>query len=163
MHFWWQSIRVSLQSRSWIVKINIFRTFKMFKISSYNNRFQLFSSLHPHPMHPSVGSPRRGSLHSLNTHRPDSGGRNGARSRWKTLAKTLRYHPFVTSAHVWTFSNPPTHLPTYPQCQHKYSIGYPTLCKSKVWIGMKVLQANSINLGIRKLWWIFPIQQKFDI
>lgn len=48
------------------------------------------NSLHPHPMHPSVGSPRRGSLHSLNTHRPDSGGRNGARSRWKTLAKTLR-------------------------------------------------------------------------
>ena len=84
----------------------------MFKISSYNNRFQLFSSLHPHPMHPSVGSPRRGSLHSLNTHRPDSGGRNGARSRWKTLAKTLRYHPFVTSAHVWTFSNPTTYLPT---------------------------------------------------
>ena len=85
----------------------------MFKISSYNNRFQLFSSLHPHPMHPSVGSPRRGSLHSLNTHRPDSGGRNGARSRWKTLAKTLRYHPFVTSAHVWTFSDPPTHPATH--------------------------------------------------
>ena len=47
-----------------------------------------------------------------NHHRPDSGGRNGARSRWKTLAKTLRYHPFVTSAHVWTFSNPTTYLPT---------------------------------------------------
>ena len=38
-----------------------------------------------------------------------------------------------------------------------------TLCRSKVWIGMKVLQANSIILGTKKLWWIFPIKQKFDI
>ena len=37
-----------------------------------------------------------------------------------------------------------------------------TLCRSKVWIGMKVLQANSIILSTRKLWWIFPIKQKFD-
>ena len=37
-----------------------------------------------------------------------------------------------------------------------------TLCRSKVWIGMKVLQPNSIILGTRKLWWIFPIKQKFD-
>ena len=35
------------------------------------------------------------------------------------------------------------------------------MCKSKVWTGMKVLQANSIILGTRKLWRIFPIKQKF--
>ena len=34
-----------------------------------------------------------------------------------------------------------------------------TLCRSKVWIGMKVLQPNSIILDTRKLWWIFPIKQ----
>ena len=33
---------------------------------------------------------------------------------------------------------------------------------SKVWIGMKVLQANSIILGTRKLWRIFSIKQKFS-
>ena len=27
---------------------------------------------------------------------------------------------------------------------------------------MKVLRPNSIILGTRKLWWIFPIKQKFD-
>ena len=32
----------------------------------------------------------------------------------------------------------------------------------KVLIGMKVLQANSIILGTRKLWGIFLIKQKFD-
>ena len=32
-----------------------------------------------------------------------------------------------------------------------------SLCRTKVWIGMKVLQANSIILGTRKLWRIFPI------
>ena len=37
-----------------------------------------------------------------------------------------------------------------------------TLCRSRVWIGMKVLRPNSIILGARKLWWIFPIKQKFD-
>jgi hypothetical protein len=47
---------------------------------------------------------------------------------------------------------------------HFYGIEYeiwadfgPTLCRNKVWIGMKVLQANSIILGTRKLWRIFPI------
>ena len=38
-----------------------------------------------------------------------------------------------------------------------------TLCRSKVWIGMKVLQANSIILSTRKMWWIFPIKQKLDV
>ena len=37
-----------------------------------------------------------------------------------------------------------------------------TLCRSNVWIGMKLLQANSIIQSTRKLWWIFPIKQKFD-
>ena len=37
-----------------------------------------------------------------------------------------------------------------------------TLCRSRVWISMKVLRPNSIILGTRKLWWIFPIKQKFD-
>ena len=37
-----------------------------------------------------------------------------------------------------------------------------TQCRSKVWIGMKILGTNSIILGTRKLWWIFPIKQKFD-
>ena len=37
-----------------------------------------------------------------------------------------------------------------------------TLCRSKVWKGMKVLQPNSITLGNRKLWQIFPTKQKFD-
>ena len=37
-----------------------------------------------------------------------------------------------------------------------------TLCRSKVWKGMKFLQRNSIILGTRKLWWIVPIKQKFD-
>ena len=37
-----------------------------------------------------------------------------------------------------------------------------TLCRSRVWKGMKVLRPNSITLGTRKLWWIFPIKQKFD-
>ena len=41
-------------------------------------------------------------------------------------------------------------------------ICYFTLYRSKVWKGMKVLQPNSIILGTRKLWWIFPIKQKFD-
>ena len=38
-----------------------------------------------------------------------------------------------------------------------------TLCRSGVWIGMKVLGANSIILGTRKLWWMFPIKQKLNI
>ena len=37
-----------------------------------------------------------------------------------------------------------------------------TLSRNKVWIGIKVLQANSIILGTRKLWRIFPIKQKFS-
>ena len=37
-----------------------------------------------------------------------------------------------------------------------------TLCRIEVWIGMKVLQANSIILGTRKLLRIFPIKQKFS-
>ena len=37
-----------------------------------------------------------------------------------------------------------------------------TLCRCKVWIGMEFLQADSIILGTRKLWRIFPIKQKFD-
>ena len=44
-----------------------------------------------------------------------------------------------------------------------YSVSLVTLCRSKVWKGMKVLQPNSIILGTRKLWWIVPIKQKFDI
>ena len=36
------------------------------------------------------------------------------------------------------------------------------MCRSKVWKGIKVLQPNSITLGIRKLWRIFPIKQKFN-
>jgi len=51
------------------------------------------NSLHPQPMHPSVGSGRRGSINSLHmpANRPDSGGKSyGARSRWKILAKTLK-------------------------------------------------------------------------
>ena len=40
--------------------------------------------------------------------------------------------------------------------------GLPHHSRSKVWIGMKVLRPNSIILGTRKLWWIFPIKQKFD-
>ena len=35
-----------------------------------------------------------------------------------------------------------------------------TLCRSGVWIHMKVLGANSFILGIRKLWRSFPIKQK---
>ena len=42
--------------------------------------------------------------------------------------------------------------------KHKYR-PY-TLCRSRVWIGMKVLGADSIILGTRKLWWMFPIKQK---
>ena len=37
-----------------------------------------------------------------------------------------------------------------------------TLCRSEVWKGMKVLQPNSIIVGTRKSWQIFPIKQKFD-
>ena len=37
-----------------------------------------------------------------------------------------------------------------------------TLCRSKVWIGMKVLRPDSTILGTRKLYWIFPIKQKFS-
>ena len=36
-----------------------------------------------------------------------------------------------------------------------------TLCRSGVQIGMKVLGTDSIILGIRKLWRMFPIKQKF--
>jgi hypothetical protein len=36
-----------------------------------------------------------------------------------------------------------------------------TLCRSGVRIGMKVLGTDSIILGIRKLWQMFPIKQKF--
>ena len=43
-----------------------------------------------------------------------------------------------------------------------FSHSLPTLCRSKIWIGIKVLQANSIILGTRKLWVIFRIKQKFD-
>ena len=35
------------------------------------------------------------------------------------------------------------------------------LCRSRIWIGMKVLGADSIILGTRKLWRMFPIKQKF--
>ena len=35
-----------------------------------------------------------------------------------------------------------------------------TLCRSGVWIGVKVLGADSIILGTRKLWQMFPIKQK---
>ena len=38
-----------------------------------------------------------------------------------------------------------------------------TLSRSGVWIGMKVLGADSIILGTRKLWWMFPIKQKLNI
>ena len=38
-----------------------------------------------------------------------------------------------------------------------------TLCRFKVWTGMKALQADSIIVGTRKLWRIFPIKQKFNI
>ena len=44
-------------------------------------------------------------------------------------------------------------------CKDHLSI---TLCRSMVWIGMKVLQADSIILGTKKLSGIFPIKQKFD-
>ena len=37
-----------------------------------------------------------------------------------------------------------------------------TLCRFKVWTDMKVLQADSIIIGTRKLWRIFPIKQKFN-
>ena len=37
---------------------------------------------------------------------------------------------------------------------------YGTLSRSGVWIGMKVLGADSFILGTRKLWRIFPIKQK---
>ena len=37
-----------------------------------------------------------------------------------------------------------------------------TLSRSEVWKGMKVLQPNSIIVGTRKSWRIFPIKQKFD-
>jgi hypothetical protein len=33
-------------------------------------------------------------------------------------------------------------------------VKWDTLCRSKVWIGIKVLQANSIILSTRKLWWL---------
>ena len=51
------------------------------------------------------------------------------------------------------------HKENFFLCPRTYFL---TLCRSKVWIGMKVLQPNSIILGTRKLWWIFPIKQKFD-
>ena len=35
-----------------------------------------------------------------------------------------------------------------------------TLCRSGVWIDMKVLRAHSFILGTRKLWRSFPIKQK---
>ena len=35
-----------------------------------------------------------------------------------------------------------------------------TLCRSEVWIGMKVLGTDSFILGTRKLLWMFPIKQK---
>ena len=44
----------------------------------------------------------------------------------------------------------------------KITINFWTLCRSKVWICIKVCWTNSIILGTRKLWWIFPINQKFD-
>ena len=47
-------------------------------------------------------------------------------------------------------------------CLHNRTLCQITLCRSKVWIGMKILQANSIILSTKKLWWIFPIKQKFS-
>ena len=38
-----------------------------------------------------------------------------------------------------------------------------TLCRSSVWIGMKVLGANSIILITKKLWQMFPIKQELNI
>ena len=38
-----------------------------------------------------------------------------------------------------------------------------TLCRYGVWIGMKVLGSDSIILGTRKLWQMFPIKQKLNI
>ncbi len=40
---------------------------------------------------------------------------------------------------------------------------YFTPSRSGVWIGMKVLGADSSILGTRKLWWMFPIKQKLNI
>ena len=50
----------------------------------------------------------------------------------------------------------------FPKClpRRKWFI-YNTLCRSGVWICMKVLGTNSIILVMRKLWRMFPIQQKF--
>ena len=44
-----------------------------------------------------------------------------------------------------------------------FFVSYGTLCRSGVWIGMKVLGADSIILGTRKVWWMFPIKQKLNI
>ena len=43
-----------------------------------------------------------------------------------------------------------------------FFLQWTTLCRSGVWIGMKVLGADSIILGTRKLWWMFPIKQKLN-
>ena len=45
---------------------------------------------------------------------------------------------------------------------HFFSLPF-ILYRSKVWIGMKALGADSIILGTRKLRWIFPIKQIFDV
>ena len=49
------------------------------------------------------------------------------------------------------------------RCLQKYKTKADfALCRSRVWIGMEVLRPDSIILGTRKLWWTFPIKQKFD-
>ena len=40
----------------------------------------------------------------------------------------VRGHPYITSAHFWTFLDPPTHTPTHPLGQHKYN----TECQQKL-------------------------------
>ena len=96
------------------------------------------------------------------------------RNNWQSIfdvVERLCYYKFVfllwTSLHdhkfiflIWI--SWAEHLPIFLRNKLVFEFAWTTLCRSNdYWIGMKVLGTDSIILGIRKLWWMFPIKQKY--
>ena len=77
-----------------------------------------------------------------------------ARLKWKV--DTIKNCIYLQCTH-WRRRQNFTLFDPYPQYTY-YTI---YIYRCDVWIGMKVLGADSFILGTRKLWRIFPINQKY--
>ena len=79
------------------------------------------------------------------------------KNHYKVLCKAIK--PFLPKKKKTTTNN----SMAFHKVLSSYNRMLLTLCRSSVWIGMKVLGANSIILITRKLWQMFPIKQELNI